>query len=160
MNNGYYGGHGNGYNGGYGGQRRNFNYGYRNNNYGGGYPQQAWGGYPPPPKKRSGAKVTLGARGTKGEGFEYVTAWNVSKDRGLITAFVFPYKNTHEYKNSRGEVSETLMCKIEYKRTGQTKLVPCTRKISSGKVRIPELGMVINPKAPNGGYFGRFTKKR
>ena len=141
---------------------------YGQNNYGGG---QGFGGGNFPPdmvqmmqqfmqnggrqfKKRSGAKKIVKNDKT------YISAWNYSRERGMITAFVFAHDKSHVFKNRQGEESVTLCVKVFYKKTGQELIRPCTMKVSTGKVTIPDLGMTINPNASNGGYFGTFTKRK
>lgn len=157
---------------------------YRNNRYdhrydseyqAGGFDGNGWDGYSPraqryhgvrnqgsrngygwPPKKKSGCKVSVGKEG-KYKGFQFVTGWNKSKQRGFIKAFVYPYHGTTETKGkANGNVHQTLMVKIEFANGNQPLNIPCIRNLTTGKVTFDAFGttMVMNPKAPNGGYFG------
>jgi hypothetical protein len=105
------------------------------------------------PKKHSGAKG-----GNDKNGNPYVRGWNFSKRNGLRAFFCSPYKNTtkHEAEKS-GRVYENWMCKVTLS-DGQTFIKGCLYEAATGKVTISDMGMVINPRANNGGYCGTFSK--
>lgn len=104
-------------------------------------------------KKHSGA-----SKGTDKNGKQYFRGWNFSQRRGMITVYVTAFKSTGEHSAANGNVYTNLMAKVEYKDSGVEKLCGALLSHSTGRVTIPELGMVLNPAAPNGGYFGKFSK--
>lgn len=104
-------------------------------------------------KKHSGCKHVENAKG------EFLSAWNYSKGRGMLKAFVFPYHGTGTLnKSQKGNEYISMMCKVTYQNSGIEKLIPVQMNIHTKKVTLSDLGMVLNPKAPNGGYFGKFSK--
>lgn len=105
-------------------------------------------------KKHTGAKLTLGK-----DREEYISAWNFQKRRGMLTAFIAPYYATgdiHVDKKTESNEYIVMMCKLHYKDSGIEKHFPVLMNIKTHKVVLKDLGMVINPNAKNGGYFGSF----
>lgn len=125
------------------GQKRNGNY---NNNY-----QQK-------PKKHSGAKHTKYFPTTGvNKGFEQniVNAWKLSKNKELIkVTAVTTSKSKESEKGWFGSVAVTFVNTV----TGAKFFYWGTMQKSTGKVIVQDLALVINPKAPNGGYCGTFVK--
>ncbi|MGP2571608.1 hypothetical protein, partial [Ornithobacterium rhinotracheale] len=104
-----------------------------------------------PNKKHSGAKAGQGKNGRF-----YVTAWNYSKQRGLITVRAFENsKSVRSESPNTGNRFITMMFEVFYKKTGAKVLEIASFNVNTGKVYLQKLGMVISTKAPNGGYFGQ-----
>jgi hypothetical protein len=135
------------------------NRGSYSNGYSGGYrnnaPQNSGYHQERPVKKHSGA-----TKGTDKNGKQYFRGWNFSKRRGMITVFITTFKSSGEHRSEKGNVYTNLMAKVVYKDSGVEKLMGALLSHSTGRVVIPELGMVLNTAAPNGGYFGTFTRKK
>jgi hypothetical protein len=124
----------------------------RNNNYGQGNFQNQYNQRPV--KKHSGA-----SKGTDKNGKQYFRGWNYSAARGMVTVFVSAYAKSGEHTSSKSNVTYTnLLAKVEYKNSGVVRLMGALLSHTTNRVTIPELGMVLNPGAPNGGYFGKFSK--
>ena len=115
--------------------------------------------------KHSGAKkgfypVTVkGILGGKIEQKPYTTGWNYSRRHGLVTFLCV------EYSKSVAVVSPTsnrtwlnVMVKVK-KSMSPDFITSGMMDLSTGSVIIKDLGIVINPKAPNGGYCGRYGNK-
>lgn len=131
---------------------------YRSNGYNSGFNRSNFNNGPK--KKHSGAKFGY----THGDASKpYVSAWNYSKQRGLISLIASPYvgKNsrTKEHRSGNGRVWENWRVKVFVKRTMQTLWFGCLYDTSTQKITIPDMGFVLNHKAPNGGYCGTFRKK-
>lgn len=150
-----------------------------NNNYGGGYsryaPQQ-YGGFPQQrqysqprqygvyqqaaaPRKRSGAKMskytpTQGAN--KGQQQIIVNGWR--KNRQGFTKFT-AVTTKFSKDGGKGWIG-SIFVTVTNVSTGQESKYWGTMQSSTGKVVIDALGIVMNPKAPNGGYCGTFSKNR
>ncbi|WP_162903357.1 hypothetical protein [Taibaiella koreensis] len=132
---------------------RGFGYGRWRQSSGGGYNQQY---EQRQQKKRSGAKFGY----SKGDNTRpYVRGWRATRRYGLITYICGPNKGTHVTTSGSGRDWENWTCKITFG-DGNSRLCSCLYDRTSQKVVISELGIVINPKAANGGYCGRFGKKR
>lgn len=112
-----------------------------------------------PQKKHSGAKFGF-VHGE--EGRPYVTGWNYSKSRGMVSIICSPYKGksseTKRRTSKSGKVWENWKAKVKHERTMQTVWYNCLYDVNGRKVIIKDLGMVIKPSSPNGGYCGRFKK--
>jgi hypothetical protein len=107
-------------------------------------------------KKHSGA-----TKGIDKNGKQYFRGWNFSKRRGMLTVFVTAYKSSSEHTSPKSGITYTnLMAKLHYKDSGVEKIVGALLSHKTHRVIIPELGMVLNPDAPNKGYFGKFTRKK
>lgn len=103
-------------------------------------------------KKKSGCKI-----GVSKNGRQYITGWNVSKERGYIT-FIANRANDIEYSSRGGKIWHRYVVNISIKRTMEKRVVSGLFDIDSKKLIIKELGMVANPKGGRGGYFGTFNK--
>jgi hypothetical protein len=147
-------------NGGYN-NGRGYNRNYNNNGGGNGnYNRGGNGGNAGRPnKKHSGARVTVIKQG-KNQGQWCITAWNVSRDKGMVSVLIVPYGKTHESKSKGGRLWLNMMAKVTFKRYGETKLFSAMVDSSTKKATIEELGWTINPSAPNGGYCGKWASKR
>lgn len=123
--------------------RRNWNSNnYNNNNYANNRPS-----------KKSGAKF-----GTDKHGNPYVRGWNASKQNGLVAFIAAPNKNTRVHTSKSGREWENWTIKVSPK-MGKPYLVNCLFDVMTKKVIVKEMGIVLNPNAPNGGYCGRFSRK-
>ncbi len=106
-------------------------------------------------KKHSGCKQVIISKGQY-EGSTAFSGWNYSKARGLLSFFAAPYNGTHETKGKvNGNLHLNYILKITNKRTMQIHIMPCLYNKSTGKVTCMKLNLVMNPKAPNGGYCGK-----
>lgn len=100
--------------------------------------------------KKSGSK-----HGKTKKGAHYVTAWNVSKSKGFLTVKAFENKKSVYSESENGNKFIMMMFEIFYKDTGNTVLQLANFNLTTGKVYLDKLNMVISTKAPNGGYFGQ-----
>lgn len=116
---------------------------------------QSWGVQRPQGKKRSGAKYIH----TSKNGNPCITAWNASKSRGLLSILVAPYKGTKVVHSKSGREWHVWMASVIFKKTGQKSLSPVLVDAAKHSCTIKELGLTINPGAPNGGYCGTFVKR-
>ncbi len=103
-------------------------------------------------KKHSGAK-----HGSDKNGQVYTSGWNYSKRHGLVTFLCVPYKKSKRVTSARGIEWINVMVKIK-KTMSANQIVSGMMDFHSGRVIIKDLGLVINPKAPNGGYCGTYNK--
>lgn len=104
-------------------------------------------------KKRSGAK-----HGRTKNGDPYTTGWNASRKHGLVKFLCVPYKKSKQSESANGRQWLNVMVKVE-KQMAPEFITSGMMDLVSGKVTVQSLGIVINPKAPNGGYCGRFFGK-
>lgn len=148
---GYYQGGGFGQN--YSNRRTNYNQDFSQNRRGNaGYNYQAR------IKKHSGAKESMIKIG-ENKGKSCITAWNYSKRFGLRTFLVTSYKNSKFITSKKGREWQTMMVTI--KSSGQIpQIASAFLDVMTNKVYIPDMKMVINPKAPNGGYCGTFERRK
>lgn len=128
---------------------RRGNRGNYNNNY---QPQN--NGYQAPPPKKSGAKAGM----TKHNKM-FVAAWNASKDKGLIVVSAFENSRSTHSESQTGNKFITMMFEIQYRKSGNRLLELANYNVTTGKVYLQKLGMVISTKAARGGYFGRIARK-
>lgn len=105
------------------------------------------------PKKHSGAKAKSDKNGNP-----CIVAWNYSRSRGMLSIFIAPYKNTAKHTSKAGKVYYNWIAKIFNKKTMQTSIIPCLVNEQCDKAVIQEIGFVVNCRASNGGYAGKFTK--
>lgn len=135
--------------------------------YGGGYSQPRYNGYPQnyiqlpqQPRKKSGAKCkhfTITKGPNAGVPRICTSGWNVSRKGGLNT---FLCTTTNKSQDAGKGWVGSVRCEVTNKATHQMRVLWGTMQVSTGKVVIPDLGIVINPKAPNGGYCGKFTTSK
>jgi len=118
--------------------------------------------------KKSGAKYsTIAGR----NGLYIVNAWNKSK-KGLLVAKVFPYhasvdKNDNMIivESKTGKQYIKMLCELDYRSSGQKRLIPCLMNIETHVIVLKDVGMTITPnghgKTSSGktakGYFGTFS---
>jgi hypothetical protein len=145
--------------------QKNYNFNPRQNqNYSrpsGGYQGMNYNQNQQQRKKHSGAVSGVskkdGLLGSKQ--IPFVRGWNYSKAHGLVSFFAAPYGKTSAHKSkTSGKMWENWMVKVSPK-MAKPFIVSGLYDQMSGKVIINELGMVLNPKAPNGGYCGKFGGK-
>lgn len=105
-----------------------------------------------PQKKKSGAKEMY----SKKDGdFIGLSAWNHSKDRGLVTVKGFINSKSVESQSDRGNKFVTIMLEVFYHRTGNRLLELVNYNKTSGKCYLDKMNWVLSTKANNGGYLGR-----
>ena len=106
------------------------------------------------PRKRSGCRLI------QKEGISYISAWRVTGGQ-MFSLFARPYKNTRETKpNSRGNSYLTYFATITNKTTGQSWNLSALLDIQTNKLRLPGINQVANPRANNGGYWGKSISKQ
>lgn len=105
-------------------------------------------------RKKSGAKS-----GVTKSGKMYVNGWKVMQGQGIVSVIAGPTKDTDQHTSKTGRIWENWCAKIT-KPFSKPELVSCLYDTMTGKVIIGDLGLVLNPKAPNGGYFGKFGGKK
>jgi hypothetical protein len=105
-------------------------------------------------KKHSGA----GHKTSVGKGGNPCTwGWNFSKRFGLVKFLCVFTSATKVVDSGRNRTWANVMVKIT-KPMSAPQTVSGMMDVHTGMVTIQDLGIVINPKAPNGGYCGKFTK--
>lgn len=106
------------------------------------------------PKHSGAEKGTYVVKDT-GEQKPYIRGWNFSRRHGMLSFLCVPTKDI----KTASPNSEKWVCKVQYEKQ-RPQHVTAFYHPNSGKVTIPDLQMVLNPKAPNGGYCGRFFQTR
>jgi len=129
-----------------GGSQNHMPYGTVNN--GKIWTRQGWQDY----KKKSGAK-----EGRTKDDKIFVSAWNASKEKGMISISAFENRKSTESKSDRGNMFITMMFEIIYKRTGNKMLEVGNYNLTTGKVFLQKPGLVISTRAPNGGFCGKIS---
>lgn len=105
-------------------------------------------------KKRTGA----GYKSSDKNGNPCLYGWRATK-QGLLKYLAVPTVNSEiQYHNQKGELFERWMV-IVTRPDGSTFNASGLYYPSTQLVRIPELNIVIKPKAPNGGYCGTSVRK-
>ena len=140
MSNNSYGSHrGGGSN--FGGQQRNQN----QNNYNNGNRSQGSG------KKKSGAKFGMQKNDS---GLPYVHGWMVRARTGMITFTCIPYKGTDVHTSQSGNKWHNWMVKVKYVDQIREDTFSCLYNPSNHTCHIKDLGLIVSPKSPNGGWVG------
>ena len=146
---------------------------YNNNSYGNNQGRNGWQGVPfnnapsyqpnqynQPRKKKSGAKskrYTPNNGNNAGKGMIHTHGWRYSKRAGLIT---YSCNTTSKsVKKDSGWIG-SIACEVMQVDSSQKAFYWGVMEAATGKVVIQDLGIVINPKANNGGYCGTFINKR
>lgn len=107
------------------------------------------------PKKKSGAKMGQCVVKSTGESKPYISGWMV-RNRRMYKAICGP---CNEYK-TKSPNSEKWLVKYSVDME-MPQLVTGFYNTLTRKLTIPDLSIVLNPSAPNGGYMGSFiTSKR
>ncbi|SJZ94765.1 hypothetical protein, partial [Sediminibacterium ginsengisoli] len=107
-----------------------------------------------PKRKRSGC--TSGVSGDSRK--PWVRGWKASR-QGFVTIICGPNKGTNVHESRTGRNWENWTATVQVGMAAPY-LVSCLYDQSTGKVSIEKLGLVLNPKAPNGGYCGRFGQPK
>ncbi|RQO68509.1 hypothetical protein DBR40_19910 [Pedobacter sp. KBW01] len=102
-------------------------------------------------KKHSGCKY----KATSKNGSPVTTGWNYSRRHGLVTFLCVTTKNTEVHTSKSGKEWLNVMVKVTKPMCADT-LVSGLMERHTGKVIVKEMGIVLNPKAPNGGYCGKY----
>jgi len=125
-------------------------------------PFQGNGGSNRPKRKRSGCK-----QGTGKTGLHYISGWNKSRGRGFITLIASQRKGGKDRMgndrpnvcvNQKGEELLIYVCSVRFPHGVET--YTGFYNPNDGKLRIPDLNMTANPRAANGGYFGKSSVSR
>ena len=131
------------------------------NNYQGGFERQSYKPYRNDnynnfrPKKKSGCSY----KSTTKSGKPCLIGWKVSKrDGGIISFIAAPYKNTRTTTSQQGIVWENWICSLRMP-NGTTQPIPCLINMENKKMYIKKMNLIANPKANNGGYFGKHISK-
>lgn len=103
--------------------------------------------------KSTGCKAGNG----RDSGKPWVSGWNKQKNR-FVSILAFPYEGTSVHTTDKGDEYENWVAKVKVDDVPQPGVTPCLYQRSTGKVILKDFGYVMNPKAPNGGYCGKFTK--
>lgn len=102
-------------------------------------------------RKHSGCKY----KASSANGTPVTTGWNYSRRFGLVTFLCVTTKNTSVHTSKSGKEWLNVMVKVS-KAMSKDEVVSGLMERHTGKVIVKELGIVLNPKAPNGGYCGRY----
>lgn len=105
-------------------------------------------------KKHSGSKTGLMKNG---EG-RYTTGWNKSRQNGFVTFLCVPTSKSVKSESQTGNKYISVMIKVRKHMTPEI-TTNGLMNLATGQVTIDSMGLVLNPKAPNGGYCGRYGKK-
>lgn len=108
------------------------------------------------PKKKSGCRI----RASKYDKNHYfMSGWKYSKAAGGIIGFsAAPYSKTKTSTSETGKEWSNYLVKLQMPDM-TTKLVSGLFDHSNHKLYIKELNLIANPKANNGGYFGKHISK-
>lgn len=106
-------------------------------------------------KKSTGCK-----QGLSKENNPWISGWNKQKGR-FLSILAYPYKGTHITmgQGPGGHEWHNWMAKVKMNGV-EVANRPCLYDATTGKVIIEWIdeGIVMNPKAPNGGYCGTVQK--
>lgn len=111
-------------------------------------------------KKRSGSKsgqYKNNGKTFRSEFVPWVNGWFI-RAKQLVKVLCTPYKGTTKGTSKTGKQWETWIAKVTPS-IGAPYLQPCMYYPQTGKVVISSMGLTVNPKAPNGGYCGRYFQK-
>ena len=102
--------------------------------------------------KRSGCKSGTGPKFGK----PYLSGWRL-RYGVMVGILAFPYEGTQTH-DGQNHQWENWVAKVTKDGVPEQGVVPCLYDVTTGKVIIKSMGIVMNPKAPNGGYCGTFKK--
>jgi hypothetical protein len=105
-------------------------------------------------KKHSGAKF----KSSDKNGNPCTTGWNKSRFAGFVTFLCVVTSKSVKSESDRGNKYISVMVKVR-KQMSPEETTNGLMNTATGQVTIQSMGVVINPKAPNGGYCGRYGKK-
>lgn len=136
---------------------RNNNGGSSNRNYGG-YSRPYNNAYPAQqaqqrPKKHSGCSIKQNEDGTY-----CVSGWKLA-DGCMVKLYARPYKGTKVITSKSGKRWANLFVTLTNTNTLVKTNMSGLLNLDNKKLYIAELNLVANPKAPNGGYFGKQISK-
>jgi hypothetical protein len=129
----------------------------KNNNSrsnGNNYQAQNNGGQRQQTKKHTGAKFTR----SKKDGSPVTTGWNYSKRFGLVTFLCVTTSKSVESESNTGNKYISVMIKVRKPMSPEV-ITNGLMNIHTGQVTCEAMQIVINPKAPNGGYCGKYGGK-
>lgn len=108
------------------------------------------------PKKHSGCR--FGQTGDK----PYVHGWKYDRRNGLRSFIAGPYEgkksSTKRFTSKSGKEWENWAVKITLS-DGQTIWKQCLYQVASRRVFIQDMGLMMSPNSPNGGYVGPMKRK-
>lgn len=109
-----------------------------------------------PIKKRSGCRIRV-SKYDKNQYF--ISGWKYSKNLGGIISFsAAPYSKTKTTTSETGKEWSNYLVKMTLPDMS-TKLVSGLFDHDNHKLYIKDLNLIANPKANNGGYFGKHISK-
>lgn len=113
------------------------------------------------PRKHSGASMKHGKNGKP-----CISGWNVSR-QGFLTCIATENGLKHIGKtngdvilNDKGQAYARWTAQVVHRSTGQVSTHSALFNTATNKLYIPDLNMVLNPYAPNGGYFGKCSRPK
>lgn len=139
------------------------NQGFRTGNYNRAPYNPNWQGAPQyrgnnaPYRKKSGAKLTTSRKTNK----PVITAWKKSQYAFLVMVATpnnganIAAKGGQVITNAKGQEYARWTCTLTDRNTGAKTTHSGLYNLATGKLYITDLKLVANPKAPNGGYFGK-----
>jgi len=130
------------------------NGGYSNNNNGGNWNNNRGNGGNNQPRKHSGAKF----KSRDKNGNPCTTGWNKSKFAGFVKFLCVVTKNSVKSESAGGRQWISVMVKVQ-KQMSPEEITNGLMDVQTGLVTIQSMGICLNPKAPNGGYCGKYGKK-
>lgn len=101
-------------------------------------------------KKHSGCKTGVSRK----DGSPYTQGWNYSRAHGLVSFLAVCTKGTSLHISKTGREWLNVMVKVQKKFQNDVLFSGLMDKVT-GKVIINDQNLVMNPKAPNGGYCGK-----
>jgi len=108
--------------------------------------------------KKSGCKMHM-RNNQDGSVQMFLTAWKVDKTNGMINMIASP--RVQGGSETRNPNQSRFTCKITFVNSmRKPELFTGFYNHSTKKLTIPDLQLVANPNAPNGGYFGRNYKRK
>lgn len=97
----------------------------------------------------------------------FMTGWKVTKGEMLVfkaTSFISDKNRTHITRSTKAESKKmdwiNVFVVISNKTTFSEIKTSGMYCINTGKLYIKQFNLIANPKAPNGGYFGKHLSKK
>ncbi len=107
-------------------------------------------------RKKSGAKITEGSNGKPA-----ITAWRKTRN-AFMTLVACPNNEKHIARkdggiptNKKGQQYARWTATLVERNTGTMTTHSALYNLTTGKLYLPDLKLVVNPRANNGGYFGK-----
>ncbi|PAW94082.1 hypothetical protein CKK33_11480 [Mucilaginibacter sp. MD40] len=133
------------------------NGGYQSNN---GYGRSNYGnnGYN---NNRQQARKKSGAKHKKSDknGNPVTTGWSKTRGAGFVKFLCVFTKNTDQHSSQSGRIWANVMVVVQKPMTPDVR-TSGLMDLSTGKVVVQSMGIVINPQAPNGGFTGQYGRKK